>query len=189
LFDTSPVRQWFGIAGLVGGVGWTLLAFFPPEDEVVRNRLWTPALLGMLLGVIGLFLSLRPTLTRAGEVALKAVVLGLGLMTLGNLVEYWTLAGQPHQGGFGGVARGVAWMTFLLGGLLVALGSVVVGASALRTQGSPAWLDLLFVLFVPLTVAFAFVNPGLAAVPLACLASAGLLPIEGQSNPSASSPR
>jgi len=77
-----------GIAGLAGGVGWTLLAFFPPEEEVVRNRLWTPALLGMLLGVIGILLWLRPTLTRVGGVALKAVVLGLGLMTLGNLVEY-----------------------------------------------------------------------------------------------------
>jgi len=161
----------------VGGVGWTLLAFFPPEDEVVRNRLWTPALFGMLLGVIGLFLSLRPTLSRVGEVALKAVVLGLGLMMLGNLVEYWTLAGQPHQGGFGGVARGVAWMTFLLGVLLVALGSLVVGGSALRTQGSPRWLGLLFVLLVPLTVAFAFVNPGVAAVPLACVASVGSLPV------------
>jgi len=66
-------------------------------------------------------------------------------------------------------------MTFLLGVLLVALGSVVVGVSALRTQGSPRWLGLLFVLLVPLTVAFAFVNPGLAAVPMACLAGAGPL--------------
>ena len=66
-------------------------------------------------------------------------------------------------------------MTFLLGVLLLALGSVVVGVSALRTQGSPRWLGLLFLLLVPLTVVFAFVNPGLAAVPLACLACAGLL--------------
>jgi len=112
-----------GLSGIGAGVLWTLLAVFPPEDEVVRNRLWTPALLGMLLGVTGLVLGLRPALSRSGDLASKAVVVGLALMTLGNLAEYWTLAGQPHQGGFGGVARGVAWMTFLLGVLLLGVGT------------------------------------------------------------------
>ena len=40
-----------------------------------------------------------------GRVALSAAVVGLGLMTLGNLVEYWALSGFPHQGGAGAIAR------------------------------------------------------------------------------------
>lgn len=49
--STPAVRVWLGRAGFSGGVLWTALAFLPPAGEVVRNRLWTPALLGIWLGV------------------------------------------------------------------------------------------------------------------------------------------
>ena len=89
--DTWSVRLGLGLAGLFGGALWTGLALFPPEGEVVRNRLWTPALLGMCLGVLGLSLVWRSTMGPVGRVALRVAVVVLGLMSLGNLVEYWAL--------------------------------------------------------------------------------------------------
>jgi vacuolar-type H+-ATPase subunit I/STV1 len=169
------MRLRLGLAGLAGGALWTALAFFPPEDEVVRNRLWTPALFGMWLGVLGVFLAWRPVVSRVGVLALKAVVVGLGLMTLGNLVEYWFLSGYSHDEGGGAVARGLAWMTVLLGALGVAVGSAVAGSSMLKTADVPRFVGLVCLLVVPLTVVGAFVDPGLAAIPIACLASVALV--------------
>ena len=169
------MRLALGLAGLFGGALWTGLAFFPPEGEVVRNRLWTPALLGMCLGVLGLSLVWRSTLGRVGRVALSAAVVGLGLMTLGNLVEYWALSGFPHEGGAGAMARGLAWMTLLLGVLVLAIGSLVAGVSMFRTSSGSHRLAILCVLLVPATIVGAIAHPGVAALPLAFLASAVLV--------------
>ena len=68
------MRLGLGLAGLFGGALWTALAFFPPEGEVVRNRLWTLALLGTCLGVLGLSLVWRSVMGRVGRVALSAAV-------------------------------------------------------------------------------------------------------------------
>ena len=173
--DTGSVRLGLGLAGLFGGALWTGLALFPPEGEVVRNRLWTPALLGMCLGVLGLSLVWRSTMSPVGRVALSAAVVGLGLMTLGNLVEYWALSGFPHEGGAGAIARGLAWMTFLLGVLLLAIGSLAAGVSMFRTFSASHRLATLCVLLVPATIVGAVVHPGVAALPLALLASAVLV--------------
>ena len=173
--DTAPVRLGLGLAGLFGGALWTGLALFPPEGEVVRNRLWTLALLGMCLGVLGLSLAWRSTVGRVGRVALSAAVVGLGLMTLGNLVEYWMLSSFPHEGGAGAIARGLAWMTFLLGVLLLAIGSLVAGVSMFRTSSASHRLATLCVLVVPATMVGAVAHPGVAALPLALLASAVLV--------------
>lgn len=166
------MRIWLGRAGLCGGVLWTALAFFPPEGEVVRNRLWTPALLGIWLGVLGVWLAWRSALRLVGDRALGTAVVGLGLMTFGNLVEYWGLSSFPHQGGPGAMARGLTWMTFLLGVLLLVVGTLFAGVSMLRTPSAPRLLAGLCLLLVPATIVGALLSPGLAALPLACLASA-----------------
>ena len=173
--DTAPVRLGLGLAGLFGGALWTVLAFFPPEGEVVRNRLWTLALLGMCLGVLGLSLAWRSTMGPVGRVALSAAVVGLGLMTVGNLVEYWALSSFPHQGGVGAMARGLAWMTFLLGVVLLAIGSLVAGVSTFRTSSGSRRLATLCVLLVPATIVGAVASQEVAALPLALLASAVLV--------------
>jgi hypothetical protein len=117
----------------------------------------------------------RSALGRVGRAALATAVLGVGLMTLGNLVEYWALSSFSHERGMGGVARGMAWMTFLLGVLLLAIGALVAGLSTLRSSTGSHTLASLCVLLVPATIAAALAHPGLAALPLASLASAVLV--------------
>lgn len=118
------------------------------------------------------WLAWRSALCLVGDRAMGTAVVGLGLMTFANLVEYWGLSRFPHQGGAGATARGLAWMTFLLGVLLLVLGALFAGVSMLRTPSAPRRLAVLCLLLVPATIAGALLSPGLAAVPLACLASA-----------------
>jgi hypothetical protein len=70
----SNMSKWSGSTGILGGLLWVGLALFPPEwgppgtvgyaHYELWNRLWTPALLGMLIGFIGFFRMVRPSLTR-----------------------------------------------------------------------------------------------------------------------------
>ena len=181
----------FAIAGLLGGLFWMALAFFPPVGvretrayEIVFNRLWTPALLGMLLGITGLYWALRPLLTRTVSAGFIVLIAGYALMVLGNFSEYWLLSDLPHQGP-DGFSRSFAWMTFLFGTLLVLIASMVVGIAGLRTTCAPRWLSWLFVLLLPMTIAIGSVSMNWAGLPIGILSVAvggfGLVPILNQS--------
>jgi hypothetical protein len=67
------------------------------------------------------------------------------------------------------MARGV-WMTFLPGVLPLVVGTLVAGISMLRAPDAPRRLALRCVLLVPATIVGAILQPGLGAVPRACLA-------------------
>lgn len=133
---------------------------FVAPRELVLNRILTAALAGMYLGLYGLFLGLRPVVHGVGRAALWVMLTGLGLMTLGNFVEYWILFRFHHQGSPGAAARGIAYMMFFLGALLMFGALTVAGAAMLRTRAAPAWLCLMFLLLLPLTGAFAFLGAG-----------------------------
>jgi hypothetical protein len=172
--------RWVGLgleaAGLGGGLLWVAVSVVNPEAEVARNRIWTLALLGMSLGVLGLFRQLSADLGRVTRLALLAAAVGLGLMTLASFVEYSVLFGVPHQGaGWGPIARGIAWMTFLVGTLTLMAASIVAGSGMLLTGTKPRTPGLLLAMLLPLTVALAFVGPGAAAVPIAGLSSFGFV--------------
>jgi hypothetical protein len=66
-------------------------------------------------------------------------------------------------------------MTFLLGALLLAIGSLVAGVSTFRTSSGSHRLGTLCVLLVPATIVGAVASQGVAALPLALLASAVLV--------------
>lgn len=175
------------LAGVVGGFVWIVVILVNPEgeeNEVLRNRIWTLAFLGMLLGMCGLLSSLRPTLGKAARVSFTGFIVGLGLMTLGTFVEYWILFRLPHQGGMGGFARGLSWMTVLLGALLMCGFSVATGIFLLRSRVTPRWLGLMFLLFLPATVMLALIYRVGAALPIACLSSVGFL-FDRRGHPSA----
>ena len=161
-----------GLAGILGGTFWIALAFVPllrttetREDEVFWNRLWTPALLGMLLGFLGLMLAQRSALTRTARAGFIALLVGFGLMLLANSVEYWMLSDLPHQGPDGFI-RGIAWMTFLFGTLAMHLASAIVGFDWLKSHQSPRWLGVPFLLLLPTTIAIGYVSLHWAGIPL-----------------------
>ena len=168
-----------GVAGFVGGVIWVAVSFASPEGEDLRNRIWTVALLGMCLGVFGLYTTLRAVFGRVARLAMVVMVTGLTLMTFGSFVEYWILFRSPHQGGPGAFARGLAFMTFLLGALLTFAPSPVAGIAMLCRSGIRRFVALSFLLLLPLTIAFALVNKGLASLPIATLSTVGLLHVGG----------
>ncbi len=166
--------------GIVGGLFWISLGFFPPEcvppteaSEVYCNRLWTPPLTAMLIGAVGLFWLLRPSVSGATRSGLLALVVGFAMMAGGNGGEYWIAYGLPHQGGAGAIVRSLLWMTVLAGWLTALIAAVIVGA-LLHTEatddGRLRWPSLLFVLPLPLTFAFAAaLGPGLMAIPVGLL--------------------
>jgi hypothetical protein len=131
------------LIGLVAGVTWIILAFFPTEcapptesSEVFCNRLWTPALAGMLTGFSALFVRIRSLLSRAAILGFAGLLVGFVLMVAGNFSEYWFLNDLPHAGPDGRI-RAVAFMTLLFGFLLVLTGASVCGIASLRGARSP----------------------------------------------------
>ena len=162
------MRRILAVAGLLGGLFWIALAFFPPaetrEYEVFKNRLWTPALLGMLLGIVGLFLTMHPSLTTTAKGGFIAWLAGFALMIIGNFAEYWVLSDLPHEGPAGFI-RGIAWMTFLFGTLVMLLASAIVGFDWLKSSRSPRLLSVLFLLLFPVTIGIGFVSMHWAGTP------------------------
>jgi hypothetical protein len=141
-------RRWLGLATLLGGLGCMATFLLPPRwgppgtaAYVVYqnwNRLTGLALLVMGLGGLGLFLNLRPRLGRLARAGALTLLAGAGLTLLGSVAEFWVFKDVPYAGSGGGVnARGLAWMTFLVGGLVLLLGGAVTGLAALRHIARP----------------------------------------------------
>ncbi len=165
-------QRLLALAGILGGLYWLLLhTLFAPdwgppgtrayEGYQLWNRLWTPALLLMALGFVGLFRALRPSLARWARGGLVAALIGFALMMLGNFAEFWIFTAESYEG----VGRNASWMTFLLGLLIMLLGTTVAGLALSRTNLIPKWLAVLLALMLPLTIGIGTVNMGWAGWP------------------------
>lgn len=160
--------------GVLGGATLLYYAFGLPEcapvtgsSEVFCNRFWTPALFGMTAGFMGLrqWAWMVPSAKlRAG---LSILVVGAALMTLGNGAEYWLFTSWPHAGPDGWL-RGMLWMSFLLGWLLVLVGAVWSGV-LLLWRSNPMLARLLGSVVITTISLTVFV--GLFAVALLAIAS------------------
>jgi hypothetical protein len=166
------VQQPALLIGLVAGVTWIILAFFPAEcapptesSEVFCNRLWTPALAGMLTGFSALFMRIRSLLSRAATLGFAGLLVGFVLMVAGNFSEYWFLNDLPHEGPDGWI-RAVAFMTLLFGFLLVLTGASVCGIASLRGAHASRLMGLLFTSLLPLTLIVGTVSQSGVGVPL-----------------------
>ncbi len=164
-------HRMLSLAGILGGLFWITLHLFPPdwgppgtrayEGYQLWNRLWTPALLLMALGFLGLFLSLRASLTRWAYSGLAATLIGFALMMMGNFAEFWIFTTESYEG----LGRNASWMTFLLGVLVMLIGSTMAGLALSRTNLIPKWLAVLLALMLPLTIGIGAVNMGWAGWP------------------------
>jgi hypothetical protein len=94
----------------------------------------------MLLDITGLYWALRPSLKRTVSAGFMVLIAGYALMGLGNFSEYWLLSDLPQQCP-DGFSRSFAWMTFLIGTLLVLIAYMVVGIVGLCTTCAPRWLS------------------------------------------------
>jgi hypothetical protein len=167
------MQRFASVVGILGGLAWISLAYIPPAcvpvtdaSEVFCNRLWTPPLVAMLVGSIGLCGRLRPSVGRSIRASLLALAIGFAMMAVGNGVEYWIAFDLPHQGGSGLPVRSLLWMTALAGWLTVLVASFVSGLSLQRDaqgRGWPSSTTRLFFLPLPLTVAAAALGPAYVA--------------------------
>ena len=174
----APVLHAALLIGLVAGLGWITLPFFPAEcapptesSEVFCNRLWTPLLAGMLTGFSALFLRIRSVLPKAAILGFAALLVGFALMVAGNVSEYWFLNDLPHAGPDGRI-RGAAWMTLLFGLLLVLTGASLCGIASLRGAHASRLMGLLFTSLLPLTLLLGAVNQSWVGLPLGGLSVA-----------------
>ncbi|HZQ06518.1 MAG TPA: hypothetical protein VFD70_08045 [Anaerolineae bacterium] len=166
----------FALAGIMGGAVWIWLVCFGPEwstpgtDAYIRyefwNRLFTPAMAGMAVGLCGLALALRASLTRIATIGFATALLGFALMILGNVAEFWMFTNLPYSMGEGQNLRDVAAMTTLFGTLLMLLSVGGAGLGLLNSDGILKWLGLLLILPLPLTLIGAILHMSWTALPI-----------------------
>jgi hypothetical protein len=154
---TTTIRRG-GTAGLVGGALWALLpvVFMVHLEDTERGTLafvavaaaaWVVGVLSLVLLLVAVF-RLRAGLADGGGRlgAVGVVVSGLGLlaMVLGNGTELTTLTS-------GGTESDLGHFAFLIGFLVLAVGSLLLGIALLRGRREPLvrWAGALMVGMVP----------------------------------------
>lgn len=152
----DTVRSVGVLACTVGGVAWALLgpAAVLERNNVLSydtyNRLLTLPLFLFLVGFLAAEWLLRPQ-TRPGTVGFVTVALGLVLLMVGNVIEFWGVllqskpnAQQAHETGAAEhwIGSDIGWMMFGFGMLTVLVGGVVLALNVRRTLAVPAWVTL-----------------------------------------------
>jgi hypothetical protein len=153
-----------GLFGLAGSLLWLSLTtvlspdWGPPGSanylgyETI-NRLWAPAFAGLLCGFVGLALRFGLTGTRPGRLGLRLAVIGLVVMILGNIAEFWFLTRLPY-GELN--LRALAWISVLLGMLSLLIGAALLGLAGRRQRLLPMWASPLLMLALPLFLVLVF---------------------------------
>ncbi len=132
-----------GLAAMVGGVLWALwtvgfnfVGYGDPgtpayERYEAYNRLLPLVLLPVVVGFLGLHAAQRRGYGRQGKAGLVAVLLGLALVAAGSVGEFWVFTTQPYGEPNG---RDASWAIYLLGHLVLAVGSVLFGIASVRAK-------------------------------------------------------
>lgn len=142
--STIRLNRIFSWAGILGGIYWFCLhTFFTPgwgvpgtavyDQYELFNRLWAPGLLLIGLGYVGYYRLLVSSLAKSQRGGFKALLIGLGLMIVGNWAEFWLFSEQSYEG----IGRNLSWMAFLIGMLMMLIGALVIGLSSWRTYLIP----------------------------------------------------
>jgi len=140
-FWVPTARAWLGA---------TLAGVTPPELWVVFGTAYSMALLLMLGGLVALATTFQGR-TRVQRPGYCLVVSGLALVLPGDAIHSWTW----HQNGLTIPTPGsnpianTAYATHMMGMNLVMVGSLLLGATALRRRTLARWVAVLFVLVFP----------------------------------------
>ena len=142
----SGLVRWGAWAGMLGGLMWAL---FPLATVLVSLKNTQPgslahlaaagvywlmavlALLLLLVGLAGLRALHGPAYRRVGNVGFLASFIALALMLLGNAAEVASLT-------FSGTESSVGHSMFLIGFLVLLVGSVLLGIAIVRTRSVPS---------------------------------------------------
>lgn len=140
---SSNLVRWAGLAAMAGGVLWALwtvgfnfVGYGEPgtpayERYEAYNRLLPLALLPVLVGFLGLHAAQRRGYGWLGRAGLATALLGLGLVVAGSVGEFWVFTAQPYGEANG---RDASWTIYLVGHLVLAVGSVPFGIATARAK-------------------------------------------------------
>jgi len=133
----------------------SLFTFASPAGLwVAYGRLYTVALVLMLVGLLAMFAQLGTRRSRTGALGYWVLLAGLCLVIPGDAIHTATW----HQNGLTtptpgtNVVANTAYATHMMGMNFVMVGSMVVGIAALRTKFLARWLGWAFVLIFPSAV-------------------------------------
>lgn len=163
--SSAGFGRWDALLAMLGGALWALFPFGTPLVEgaepgtraysVSVTYDWLMAVLPLLLllvGLAGLYAAQRNAYGRLGKVGFPVTILALGLMFAGNAIEVASIT-------FRGTESAVGHSAFLIGFLLLLVGSVLVGLAIWRTRQDRAarWGSLLLIGALPLGILLAVV--------------------------------
>ena len=128
---------------MVGGVLWALwtvgfnfVGYGDPGTQAYEryetyNRLLPLALLPVMVGFLGLHAAQRRSYGWLGKAGFVTALVGLALAVAGSVGEFWVFTMQPYGEANG---RDTSWMIYLLGHLVLAIGSVLFGIATVRAK-------------------------------------------------------
>lgn len=163
--SSANFGRWGALAAMLGGAMWALFPFGTPIAESAEpgtsaypasvayyGLMAVIPLLLLLVGLAGLYVGQRGNYGRLGRVGFPVSILALGLMFTGNAVEVTSIT-------FRGSESAVGHFTFLIGFLLLLVGSVLIGLAIWRARrDSPSRLgSLLLIGALPLGILLAIV--------------------------------
>jgi hypothetical protein len=138
---------------MVGGVLWALwtvgfnfVGYGQPgtpayERYEAYNRLLPLALLPVVVGFLGLHAAQRRSYGWLGRAGFVTALVGLTLVVAGSVGEFWVFTTQPYGEANG---RDASWTIYLLGHLVLAIGSVLSGIATVRAKVLPGKAAKLF---------------------------------------------
>lgn len=140
---SSTLIRWAGLAAMVGGILWALwtvgfnfVGYSKPgtlayERYEAYNRLLPLALLPVMVGFLGLHAAHRRSYGWLGSAGCVMALVGLILVVAGSVGEFWVFTLQPYGEDNG---RDDYWTIYLLGHLVLAIGSVLFGVATVRAK-------------------------------------------------------
>jgi hypothetical protein len=183
---------WTGLAAIGSGIAWAvvlpLVATAASADPVGWryddwNRLLTLPLLLLLVSLVGIHRVAAERISAWGRRGGALALVGVGLMLVGNIVEFWLVlltdadvfAIADPRGLDEWAGSTVGWLVFLLGSLLLLAGGVLLGVGTSRAGVFPSWAGFALGLTSPvLLIAFVLWSASVAATVAPALLLGGI---------------
>ena len=146
--------RWSGLAAMLGGLLWMVLgplAWMTGGSTVLGltegaySRMNTASLLLLTAGFAGLYARQAGRFGRLGVAGFVLAFIGLALMVLGNVIEFWIsdlIFADVPPGEFKPGAH-AGWGIFLIGLCVLAVGLVLVGIATIQAKALPRWSRVL----------------------------------------------
>ena len=141
--SSADFGRWGTLAAMVGGALWALFPFGTPIANIEGHSMlghpasiayfWLMAVIPLLLllvGLVGVYAGQSGTYGRLGRFGFPVSIIALGLMFVGNAWEIGSLT-------FRGSESAVGHSAFLVGFLVLLVGSVLVGLAIWRVRRDP----------------------------------------------------